>query len=714
MPTLEDLIETFCAELRRGVTPSIEAYAKAHPEYADDLRRLLPALLTMEDFTQAETGLPQAMELPLPMMLGTEFRLECEIGRGGMGTVFEAVQVPLDRRCAVKVLARNLAADPQHRAAFIREARVIGHLHHPHVVKVFSAGETPDYAYYAMELVGTSSLDRKAPTGAKQLASWALQAAVALAYAHRCGVTHCDIKPSNLLLDAEGHLLISDFGLARLGSASSTTEAPSCTGGTKAYLAPECREHNTFTPRSDQYAFGITFLELAEHLDTLPPDLKAIFTVCTTSDAEDRYADMDDVASDLRHFLADEPVSVRPARLRRKVALWARRHPLAAASALILTIGLPVFTTLLALSHQKTLQALAAAEHNLAVADNALACTFEHIGKYESSRRAAMLLDVLMPYYRDILIRSDAPLTRLAEAEAVIAAIAYRTGDYATAVAAYQRRYEADPTPTAANQLADALRLAGDTEAARALYRQTAATTPTATSQQEIESLRARCALSELEQTPPDEALLSALQAACAADPENPTLRHLSLSAAARIPNTNNQTDLDAQRLALAAAFPTEPTYGIAALTRITARLDDPTPLTEQEEALLESARKTTQQLLGLWPDDPQILLAAVRFSAADSRRLRTNPRLKQQARRAAERLSGALEVLFCGSSLPEDTRDPLFNTLFSSLMESRREAERKQAARFRRMMNEQVPRRPRPNPWYTRGRNRPNPTQKD
>ncbi len=698
-PTLEEVIETCCADLRRGVTPNIEALTSQHPEYTDTLRRLLPTLLTMDDFAQEASGLPQEIELPLPMMLGREFRLVSELGQGGMGAVFEAVQLPLERRCAVKVLARHLAADPRHREAFIREARVMGSLHHPNIVKVFSAGETTEYAYYAMEFIQGKTLEHNPPLGARQLADFALQVALALAYAHQCGVTHCDIKPSNLLLENGSRLLISDFGLARLGEAHSVS-LPNYTGGTRAYMAPECLETHAFTPLSDQYAFGVTFLELAKQLDSLPPDLAAILAVCTAPEASHRYRDLNDVAMDLRHFLAGEPVSVRPASRYRKLRLWMRRHPMATASALLLSIGLPFFTAMLAYSHQQTCRALEEAEHNLSVADTALACTFEHLGRNEPSRQAAVLLEVLMPYYQDILHRRNAPIERLAEADAILANMALRTGDYATATSAFQHRSELIDTPRTSNQLAEAYALAGDSDAALALYQsvsEMAAISP-------LEALRAQCAVLALQQTHPSPQLLERLHSLQAADPENAEIQHLTLSALALSPNCDKPA-LERARIQLAENHPENPAYGIAALQIMTARLESAMPLTSADETLLESARKLAQRLLGQWSDDPQILLATVQFAVADRNHQRRHPRLNLQANRAAERLSGALEVLFFGSSLPEDTRDPLFQKLFTQLIESRHQAERSQAARFRHRINERLPQSARQN---TRGRKFP------
>ena len=523
--------------------------------------------------------LPQEMELPLPMMLGSEFRLERELGQGGMGAVFDAVQVSLERRCAVKLLSRHLAAETRHREAFIREARVMASLHHPNIVKVFSAGETTEYAYYAMEFIRGKTLDLCSLSGPMQLADYALQTAQALAYAHQCGVTHGDIKPANLLVDDSRRLLISDFGLARLIDKPDTETLYS--GGTRAYMAPECCENQAFTPLSDQYAFGTTFQTLAhQHHISLPPDLEAIFAVCTASQPTQRYHDLNDVITDLRHFLAGEPVSVRPASRWRKARLWSRRHPMATASAILIAIGLPLFTTLLAYSHQQTRQALTIAEQNLSVADTALACTFEHIGRNDPSREAAILLEVLMPYYQDILHRRHAPSERLAEAESVIATVALRTGDYPTAISAFKRQNEVAPTLKTSNQLAEAFLLSGNQDEARAQYQATLTHPSNGSFEDSLEHLRAQNALDALLQTPPTQATLDALTALLHEQPTHAEAQYLSLTAQRLTPNADIHT-LNQALVTLAEQNPLVPHYGITALRAMTTRLESSTPLTK-------------------------------------------------------------------------------------------------------------------------------------
>ena len=699
--TLEAIVEAFSEALRRGTTPSIPNLLQQHPEHADALVRILPTLLTLEDFAHDATGIPEEVELPLPMMLGSEFRLERKIGYGGMGTVFEAVQIPLDRRCAVKVLARHLAAKPHHREAFIQEARLIGHLHHPHIVKVISAGETAEYAYYAMELIqGGTSLERLQPTSARQLIDFALQAAQALAYIHHCQLTHCDIKPSNLLVNAGNHLLISDFGLARRPEQADQPAGQS-QGGTRAYIAPEQQS----SPAADQYAFGVTFRECFEQFGSCPPDMAAVLRVCTQTNPAHRYASMDAVAEDLRHILAGEPVSVRPSPLFRRLWLWSKRKPLAASLAATLLCGAMLCVTLLTLSHDRTRKALATAEANLTVADTALACTFEYVGQDDPSRRGAILLDALIPYYRDVIERRDQTRERIATAEGVIGFVALHTGDYATAVAAFRRQWAAFPTLQTQNRLVEALRLANETEEAETLA---LAITPYLSApdvESQTEAIRACTLLSPEAAAPLLPRALKAVQTLLEAQPDSTDLRHLYYTLLEHSPaDLPAELNLDVARLQLAKEAVQTPTYGIAALNRMTERLSQPdAPLTVEDEAHLTEARQIAKQLLGQWQDDPQVLLATVRFSVAESRHLYRSPRQNQQARRQSERLAGALEVLFFGSSLPEDTKNPLFESLFSELLDARRAQLRETTERLRKRMHSKTPFTPRRDfqpPW--------------
>src|SRR6266545_6212251 len=143
------LAEEFADRLRRGEHPSVSDYAAAHPDHADQLRELLPAVAQMEMLKRFRH--PSATP-SLPDRFG-DFRIVRELGRGGMGVVFEAVQESLGRPVALKVLARHAQLDPTRRERFIREAQAAAKLHHTNIVPVFGVGEQDGLPYYVMQLI---------------------------------------------------------------------------------------------------------------------------------------------------------------------------------------------------------------------------------------------------------------------------------------------------------------------------------------------------------------------------------------------------------------------------------------------------------------------------------------------------------------------------------------------------------------------------------
>lgn len=687
--TLEEIIESFCHALRHEITPDIDTFVRRYPEHAETLQSLLPTLLTLDTFAHDTTGLPHEIDLPLPMLLTPDYQLERTLGHGGMGTVFAATQRPLNRPCAVKVLARHLAQSSQHRNAFIREARLIAQLHHPHIVKVFSTGETEAYAYYVMELLSGKTLENTLPTSIDQLLTEALQAAQALHYAHQCGIVHCDIKPSNLLLDTKGNVLIGDFGLARLREPSENTNAQTyLSGGTHAYLSPECQATHHCTTLSDQYAYGVTFYERLQLLSSASPELSAIFKTCCAKAPEARYRDMEAVIRDLQNVHNGETVSVYPAPLRKRLRLAIQHHPRLSTFVALILIIVPIFIAFLMHSHQQTRLALNEAKANLAVAEAALTGTFEYIGETIPNRNAATLLNGLLPYYRDILQRSPIENASdiLAEAEGTLAHIALATGDIHTAVDARRKQYELTPIPVVANQLADALLQSNERTEAIALYRLTTIGLNAIDLDTQIEALHAHYALAQLGEPNHHDIAWDALQMLLVTHPQDTRLRHLELSLQALRTPTPDITHLE-KRLALANDVPTNAIYGIALLETATHFLQTITDVTPRIEDSLAAVRQRSHALLAQWPDDPNVLLTVVRFTMADCKAPRHNPKFIRSSQQSAEQLSGILSVLLNGSSLPEDVRTPLFESLFTQLLTTRHQLNRKQHALFQRKL---------------------------
>lgn len=304
---LDAVIAKFLDDLRDGRSPSVEAIAQQHPVLADQIRELLPTVAAMEQLKSSQALSPQKVTIPDDFQLERlgNCRIVREIGRGGMGIVFEAEQQPAGRRVAVKVLPWRSPGTSQWRDHFEREARTAASLHHPHIVPVYRYDEEDGWCYYVMHLVegigideiirllrepvgsvgpeqvrelflGVPDSDEKEPApaadpgrpaarilrrdGWSQFARIGVQVAQALQYSHSRGILHRDIKPGNLLVDCRGSVWVTDFGLAVETDQMLEALAPNL-AGTLRYLAPEQLD-GVVDRRSDIYALGVTLYEL--------------------------------------------------------------------------------------------------------------------------------------------------------------------------------------------------------------------------------------------------------------------------------------------------------------------------------------------------------------------------------------------------------------------------------------------------------------------
>lgn len=306
-----------------------------------------------------------------------DYRLLREIGRGGMGIVYEAEQISLERRVAVKILSSLDSMSEKRVRRFMREARVAATFHHPHIVPVYGMGLADGRHFYVMDLVEGQSLaewlaeqnwrsktfSRKgtaadpghpsepaAPRSISDwrgIATWGLQAARALDYAHGMGIVHRDIKPSNLLIDNESRLWITDFGLAQIPWNPGITQSGEMPG-TLRYMSPEQARGagRRLDHRTDIYSLGATLYELltlepAHPGDdrialmqqivggkvrpprsinaAIPVDLEAIIFKSLERDAACRYPTAGLMADDVARFLAGEPTLARPSSFPRRV-----------------------------------------------------------------------------------------------------------------------------------------------------------------------------------------------------------------------------------------------------------------------------------------------------------------------------------------------------------------------------------------------------------
>ena len=328
---------------------------------------------------------PARRELDVPPDFGgTDWRLVRSIGKGAMGTVYEAEQISLARKVAIKVLPVAVSSSPSRRARFLREAQTLAMLHHPNIVKVYAAGTAGERLFYAMDMVQGTDLRNVKPAGADDVAILGLSAAQALAYAHRCGVIHQDVKPANLLVDGEGNLHLADFGIAALLQGADYVAS---SGGTHRYMAPEMQNgRGIASPASDQYALGVTLTELAQAAkdNRIPSDLTAIFNKMTAPEPDARYPDMEAVADDLHRFLRHEPVRAQPPSPFRRFSLWTRRNPAAAVGAAVAAVCLVGFILALAFGFVQSRRALAQTQAARTETEAALAQTQAALAQTEA------------------------------------------------------------------------------------------------------------------------------------------------------------------------------------------------------------------------------------------------------------------------------------------------------------------------------------------
>jgi eukaryotic-like serine/threonine-protein kinase len=440
---LENLVEEISNKLLAGESVESEAYAAQYPEYADQIRDLLPALRVLAGASQhAESpleGSPSGSPAVQAGLLG-DFRIVREVGRGGMGIVYEAEQISLGRRVALKVLPFAATMDPRHLQRFQNEARSAASLEHPHIVPVYGVGCERGVHYYAMKFIDGRTVaaliaaqrqdsepaqqptqtftapisapnttphaqDATAPAPRdaayfRRAAEWGIQAAEALEHAHSLGIVHRDIKPANLIINRQGKLWITDFGLARIGSDAGLTMTGDVLG-TLRYMSPEQAQaqHGLVDHRTDVYSLGVTLYELLtlrpafegedrakivqaigledptppRRIDRrIPAELETIVLKAMEKNPGERYATAKKLAEDLRRWLEDKPIVARRPGLLQQSIKWSQRHRSMMASAMAIlilaVIALSVSNLIIARANEKKDLALRAAKEATAAA----------------------------------------------------------------------------------------------------------------------------------------------------------------------------------------------------------------------------------------------------------------------------------------------------------------------------------------------------------
>lgn len=218
--------------------------------------------------TNQNPNTPPSIQQLTPHFPGFEF--EEIIGSGGMGAVYKAKQIQVDRTVSIKILSENFSEDPIFIERFEREARILGKLNHPNITAIFDFGVAGPYCYLLMEYVDGANLRQALETGnfsPSEALNIIQEICAALAYAHSKGILHRDIKPENILLDSKGHVKIADFGIAKLIGENQTNNITltmqGSVLGSPHYMAPEQLETpDDVDQRADIYSLGVVFYEI--------------------------------------------------------------------------------------------------------------------------------------------------------------------------------------------------------------------------------------------------------------------------------------------------------------------------------------------------------------------------------------------------------------------------------------------------------------------
>ena len=355
---LADLLQVLSAAPAATWHDTLVKLQENHPDVAAELAQLAGTAqlaAAVGSHARDKTAIPSLAadvpQLELPYLIDN-YLLVRELGRGGMGVVFQARQESLGRDVAIKMLLSGRWANRDDQARIRAEAAAAAQLDHPHIVPVYEVGQHEGNTYFSMKyIVGQTLAARlqRGPLDRRSAARLLEKVARAVDYAHRRGILHRDLKPSNILLDEDDEPHVSDFGLAKSVTQTSNLTRSGAVVGTPAYMSPEQAAGHRLQmgPRSDIYSLGCILYHMltgqpphqAEHpvdvvLQVLeqqptPPrdvdpridrDLEMITLRCLQKPQDLRYRTADDLANDLHAFLHDEPVSARSGRFGQIIA----------------------------------------------------------------------------------------------------------------------------------------------------------------------------------------------------------------------------------------------------------------------------------------------------------------------------------------------------------------------------------------------------------
>jgi WD40 repeat protein/tRNA A-37 threonylcarbamoyl transferase component Bud32 len=423
---VNQLIADYLQAVQAGRVPNRQELLAGHPELAaelnsffadqdrfqqmaEPLRNAAPAAAEQATLAPGETA---AGPLGVVRYFG-DYELLEEIARGGMGVVYKARQVTLNRIVALKMILAGQLASESDVKRFRAEAEAAANLDHPNIVPIYEIGEHAGFQYFSMKLIEGGNLAQAfaGPANrAEQRKAAMLMAAVARAvhYAHQQRILHRDLKPLNILLDSRGEPHVTDFGLAKRVEGDSKLTQTGSILGTPSYMAPEqASGRKAIGTSADVYSLGAVLFDLVagrppfkadtpldtvlQVMDCEPPrpsslnpavdrDVETICLRCLEKLPSNRYGSAEALAEDLERWLRGEPILARPSGAVERTVKWARRRPMAAALAgviglatVTLVVGLLVSNRLIEQREQRTKEALESETAAVKTARDALA-----------------------------------------------------------------------------------------------------------------------------------------------------------------------------------------------------------------------------------------------------------------------------------------------------------------------------------------------------
>jgi WD40 repeat protein len=377
---LHAVLHAYLKAVDAGLTPDRQEILQLHPDLTEELtsyfsdpgklEKLAQSLRTADrasppppnsisDAPTIITGQKAKEDASLATMRSFgDYELLEEIARGGMGVIYKARQISLNRTVAVKMILGGRLASTADVQRFRTEAEAAANLDHPHIVPIYEVGEQSGHHYFSMKLIEGGSL-AQTKFDQRQAALVMAKVARAVHHAHQRGILHRDVKPSNILLDSDGEPHVTDFGVAKRFEGDSSQTRTGTIIGTPSYMAPEQAEaKKSLTTGTDVYSLGAILYELLTGqppfrsetpLDTLlqvigrepvrpravnaaiDPDLETICLKCLEKEPARRYDSAAALADDLERWLRGEPIEARPSTPWVRTVKWAKRKPAVAA-----------------------------------------------------------------------------------------------------------------------------------------------------------------------------------------------------------------------------------------------------------------------------------------------------------------------------------------------------------------------------------------------